>query len=813
MTDTAFSHQDSSLRTKDNKATIIFNVFISLRFSLGLVIAILWLSATSVPALAQEGQKSESTIPSGDAIVEQIVNSAQKQGMPVIVIEAGDNATTTSLQPTDAAESNPDASNSGSFSLMDFQTSALEFRQILKRKLTALPESLKQAIQSLRESSPTGQLMTYAGVLYWSLVLLLAGALFEHHIYSNLIVGRRLAKHIKTNPIGYRDKLPLLLLLALKRILGVVISMGVAYTIGSAMFSGTPPESIQFTIAIIYIAYAATRIAGIVWRTILSPYLCQYRIPHFSNKDARRLFHWLWLTSGFNICAIMFSIWVAVLTKNDIVDAFQTSVFGAVVALLNTLLVVTNRKAISRAIRNGKPKSDSSGFVRLLSVIWFPVSVIYFVFSWLHMIWLLVLEKGLATPLIAGAYGVLVAALLVYALINYVIDRFFYRKQVIALLNTEPSPAENSMGDDANEDDIDFSTDNIRPPHTLRTYEDLARRIAGILALIAGLWSLTKIWNVRQVMQYDTLLDQSLDVMVILFLGYIIYHAVRIWIDNKIIEEGGDDKPLEPGDEGGASSASRLATLLPLFRNFMLVVVAVSVIFSAFMEIGVNLSPLFASAGVVGLAIGFGAQTLVRDIFSGAFYLFDDAFRKGEYVDIGSVKGTVEKISVRSFQLRHHLGPLHTIPFGEIQVLTNYSRDWVMMKLPLRLTYDTDVEQVRKLIKKLGLQLLEDPEIGHTFLQPLKSQGVLEMQDSAMIVRVKFMAKPGDQWVIRKRVYQEIRDLFEREGIKFAHREVTVRIANEDNKSLSGVEQQALAAAALGDDIEDDGNDSGGDDR
>ena len=114
-----------------------------------------------------------------------------------------------------------------------------------------------------------------------------------------------------------------------------------------------------------------------------------------------------------------------------------------------------------------------------------------------------------------------------------------------------------------------------------------------------------------------------------------------------------------------------------------------SVIFSALLELGINVSPLFASAGVVGLAIGFGAQTLVRDIFSGAFYLFDDAFRRGEYVDIGTVKGTVEKISVRSFQLRHHLGPLHTIPFGEIHSLTNYSRDWVMTVSYTHLTLPT----------------------------------------------------------------------------------------------------------------------------
>jgi len=147
--------------------------------------------------------------------------------------------------------------------------------------------------------------------------------------------------------------------------------------------------------------------------------------------------------------------------------------------------------------------------------------------------------------------------------------------------------------------------------------------------------------------------------------------------------------------------------------------------------------------------------------------------------------------------LRHHLGPLHTIPFGEIQVLTNYSRDWVMMKLPLRVTYDTDVEKVRKLIKKLGLALMEDPEIGDNFLQPLKSQGVIEMQDSAMIIRVKFMTKPGDQWVIRKRVFQEIRDLFAAEGIKFAHREVTVRLADDNNvRNLTQAQKAAIAGAA-----------------
>jgi len=157
-------------------------------------------------------------------------------------------------------------------------------------------------------------------------------------------------------------------------------------------------------------------------------------------------------------------------------------------------------------------------------------------------------------------------------------------------------------------------------------------------------------------------------------------------------------------------------------------------------------------------------------------------------------------------QLRHHLGALHTIPFGEIKHLTNYSRDWVIMKLVLRLTYDTDVERVRKLIKKLGAELLEDAEIGDKFMQPLKSQGVYSMEDSAMLIRVKFMTRPGDQFQVRKKVYARIRELFEQNDIHFAHRFVTVRVASEDDDEelgkgemprLSEADKKAIAGAAL----------------
>src|SRR5204863_2254230 len=128
----------------------------------------------------------------------------------------------------------------------------------------------------------------------------------------------------------------------------------------------------------------------------------------------------------------------------------------------------------------------------------------------------------------------------------------------------------------------------------------------------------------------------------------------------------------------------------------------------ALSAIGVEIGPLIAGAGVLGVAVGFGAQTLVRDVISGMFYLLDDAFRVGEYIQSGNYKGTVESFSLRSVKLRHHRGPLFTVPFGSLGAIQNMSRDWVIEKLQIGVTYDSDLEKARKLIKQIGKELFED---------------------------------------------------------------------------------------------------------
>src|SRR5262249_37611276 len=130
-----------------------------------------------------------------------------------------------------------------------------------------------------------------------------------------------------------------------------------------------------------------------------------------------------------------------------------------------------------------------------------------------------------------------------------------------------------------------------------------------------------------------------------------------------------------------ARRQARLRTLLPIARNLLWILLLVMAVLMVLAALGVQIGPLLAGAGVGGVAVGFGAQTVVRDIIAGMFYLLDDAFRVGEYIQSGNYKGTVEGFSLRSVRLRHHRGPLYTVPFGTLGAVQNLSRDWVIDKI------------------------------------------------------------------------------------------------------------------------------------
>jgi moderate conductance mechanosensitive channel len=310
--------------------------------------------------------------------------------------------------------------------------------------------------------------------------------------------------------------------------------------------------------------------------------------------------------------------------------------------------------------------------------------------------------------------------------------------------------------------------------------------IIGAAGVLAWGWGVDLVHLAGQDTVFARLVHGVLSAVIILLAADVLWQATKAAIDRKLAEVADLSQPNT--DE--ARRRARLRTLLPIFRNVLFVVVVVFAVMMALAAMGVEIGPLIAGLGVLGVAIGFGAQSLVRDVIAGMFYLLDDAFRIGEYIQSGNYKGTVESFSFRSVKLRHHRGPVYTVPFSLLGAVQNQSRDWVIDKLMVGITYDSDIERARKLIKQIGLDLAKDPEFAPLILEPLKMQGVENLGDFAVQIRMKMMTLPGENFVIRRKALAMIKTAFDANGIKFAF--PTVQLAGDGEPATAAIAQQAL---------------------
>jgi moderate conductance mechanosensitive channel len=231
---------------------------------------------------------------------------------------------------------------------------------------------------------------------------------------------------------------------------------------------------------------------------------------------------------------------------------------------------------------------------------------------------------------------------------------------------------------------------------------------------VVGLYGIVRMWDLfLPYPSSQAALAATVRIGAALVTGWAIWSFLSVYFEAHM------PKPRsgQPGDEdeGEPLVQTRLTTVLPIVRDLSFgatIAITALIVLSA---VGVDIGPLLAGFGIVGLAISFGSQALVKDIVSGIFFMTDDAFRVGEYIDTGKLKGTVERITLRSVQLRHQNGPVHTIPFGTIGQITNFSRDWATMKFTIRLDRDADIEKARKTIKKLSSSSMVGQQMAVSF--------------------------------------------------------------------------------------------------
>ncbi len=328
------------------------------------------------------------------------------------------------------------------------------------------------------------------------------------------------------------------------------------------------------------------------------------------------------------------------------------------------------------------------------------------------------------------------------------------------------------------------------------------------VVLVVGLVVILRAWGIdpltdEAVGVEDRIAGALLEASGALIIGWALWRGVVAILDRYKPGYAPGEDAAESEEPGMGKTGSRIDTLIPLIRSAAFGVIVLVSSLTVLSALGINITALLAGAGVIGLAVGFGAQTLVKDIITGIFYLLEDAFRVGEYLVTSEGKGVVEKISLRSVRLRHHRGPVYTIPFGSLGTIQNHSRDWVKIKLMLRVPFDTDIEKVRKLIKGVGLEMMEEPVLAEHIIQPVKSQGVLDVDDSAIVIGVKFLCKPGEQFLIRREAYARIKKAFADNAIDFAPKRVIV-----ESDSAAGAQARAGAAAAAAAHMADEGMDA-----
>jgi small-conductance mechanosensitive channel len=292
--------------------------------------------------------------------------------------------------------------------------------------------------------------------------------------------------------------------------------------------------------------------------------------------------------------------------------------------------------------------------------------------------------------------------------------------------------------------------------------------VFSLVLWLSGKWGIELTFISRTV-------DAVFSILVTLILAHVIWSQTNRFIEKKLVVPVLTDAQTEAQEEEYSSIAlNRSYTLLPVMRKFLGVVLVVMVTLIVLSSMGINIAPLMAGAGVVGLAIGFGSQRLVTDVLSGIFYLIDDAFRVGEWIEAGGISGAVEGFTLRNIKMRSASGALQLIPFSKLGTITNFNRGGTVIKFSLALPADIDIDKVRKIVKKVGAKIQADPEYGPDLITPIKSMGVKSIIDSVMTIRVKFTAKAGKQFLIQREAFMRIREALAIEGIHFASRKVIV---------------------------------------
>ena len=584
-----------------------------------------------------------------------------------------------------------------------------------------------------------------------------AAALFAEAGVARLTAARR---HAVAQSFAANGGLWRVVALAFLDALAFVALWVVVHLALGAIFANAGAQT-QFA-ALVLKALVTWRLFMLLFRLFLRPDMAAARIAPITDESARRLFRLFGIAVAVSILA---RVWVGALVAPEAITAVELTNSVVVVAIF-IFAVIRTRHDIGNWLRGLIAEgSRARGAKAALAGDW----------HWIAVPLLIVLAGArayvaLSQRIQAPSGAILTLSILLGLLLAETLLSFVVRPRTV--------PGVAAVG--------------RREPGRLARF--LVRALRATMWVVAAA-VLVRTWavDVLSLVDEQTWSEFSrawTTAVITALMAYFAWEAVNFATERR------GPRPM-PGATDGESenaqappSSSRLETLTPIFRVMLGVVIFVTAALVILASLGISITPFIAGASVLGLAISFGSQTLVHDIVSGIFYLADDAFRVGEYIDCGKAKGTVEGFTLRSIRLRHQNGPIHTIPFGQLGQITNFSRDYSTLKFNLRFDRNTDLDKLRKVTKKIGQTMLADPELKDDFLEPLKLQGIADIADNAMVMRFKMTVTPTRPSYMQREAVKRLIAAFKEAGLEFASATVAVQTVG------GPATDPALAAAA-----------------
>ena len=292
---------------------------------------------------------------------------------------------------------------------------------------------------------------------------------------------------------------------------------------------------------------------------------------------------------------------------------------------------------------------------------------------------------------------------------------------------------------------------------------------------MSEIWS--EIVNVEAIVKW---LTSSGLRMVLILVGALVVVRLATFITRRVEQAFEDNDPSTMNER-----EKQAATLGKVIRNLTRILVWSVAVMMILKELGIDIGPILAGIGIMGLAVGFGAQSLVKDFIAGMFVLIENQYNVGDVIQVAGASGLVEKITLRATTLRDYEGNVHIIPNGAIDVVTNKTRQWSRFVLDIGVAYKESVDEVMGILKQIGDELAADAKFSSMITAPLEVLGVQDFADSAVIIRVMFTTQPVKQWTVGREFRRRVKNTFDAKGIEIPFPHTTIYLG--DAAPMNGI--------------------------